>query len=62
MRKMKKMCSLKNNGKICFFRNLKIKIEFDRTYPISGVGNSFGFAGHIREKLGVPGPVHAPVN
>jgi len=28
----------------------------------SGVGNSFGFAGHIREKLGIRGPVHVHVN
>jgi len=28
----------------------------------AGVGNSFGFAGHIRDKLGIRGPVHAHVN
>ncbi len=27
-----------------------------------GVGNSFGFAGHIRDKLGIRGPVHVLVN
>jgi len=27
----------------------------------TGVGNSFGFAGHIRDKLGICGPVHAHV-
>jgi hypothetical protein len=28
----------------------------------SGVGNSFGFAGHIRDKLGICGPKHAHVH
>jgi hypothetical protein len=28
----------------------------------SGVGNSFGFAGHIRDKLGIRGPGHVHVN
>ncbi len=28
----------------------------------SGVGNSFGFAGHIRDKQGIPGPVHVHTN
>jgi len=27
-----------------------------------GVDNSFGFAGHIRDKLGTCGPVHVLVN
>jgi hypothetical protein len=26
------------------------------------VGNSFGFAGHIRDKLGIRGPVNVLVN
>jgi len=26
------------------------------------VGNSFGFAGHIRGELGIRGPVHVDVN
>jgi len=30
--------------------------------PKTGVGNSFGFAGHIRDKLGIHGPVHVHVN
>ena len=31
----------------------------DQTRPFNaGVGNSFGFAGHIRDKLGIRGPVH----
>ncbi len=25
---------------------------------MSGVGNSFGSAGHIKDKLGIRGPVH----
>ncbi len=29
---------------------------------ISGVGNSFGFEGHITEKLGTPGPVIVQLN
>jgi len=28
----------------------------------AGVGNSFGFAGHIRDKLGIRGPKHAHLN
>jgi hypothetical protein len=28
----------------------------------AGVGNSFGFVGHIRDKLGIRGPVHVHVN
>ncbi len=28
----------------------------------SGVGNSFGFAGHIRDSLGIPGPVYVHLN
>ncbi len=28
----------------------------------TGVGNSFGFAGHIRDNLGICGPVHVLVN
>ncbi len=27
-----------------------------------GVGNSFGFAGHIRDKLGICGPIYVHVN
>jgi len=27
-----------------------------------GVGNSFGFVGHMRDKLGIRGPVHVLVN
>jgi len=30
--------------------------------PKTGEGNSFGFAGHIRDKIGIRGPVHAHVN
>jgi len=29
---------------------------------VPGMGNSFGFAGHIRGKLGIRGPVHVDVN
>ncbi len=28
----------------------------------SGVGNSFGFEGHMRDKSGICGPVHVLVN
>jgi len=28
----------------------------------AGVGNSFGFMGHIRDKLGIHGPVYVHVN
>jgi hypothetical protein len=31
-------------------------------WPRSGVGNSFGFEDHIRDKIGIRGPVHAHVN
>ncbi len=38
------------------------KLSFKLLLFRSGVGNSIGFAGHIRDKLGIRGPVHAHVN
>jgi len=34
----------------------------EERYSRAGVGNSFGFAGHIRDKLGILRPVHVHVN
>jgi len=36
--------------------------RFGVTYTRAGVGNSFGFAGHIKDKLGIRGPVQVHVN
>jgi len=45
------------------FRKLKKKF-FNSTYigSTSGVGNSFGRAGHIRDMLGICGPKHVHTN
>ncbi len=36
--------------------------QVENSHIKSGVGNSFGFAGHIRDKLGIRGPGHIHVN
>ncbi len=36
--------------------------EYRQQDPSEVVGNSFGFAGHIRDNLGICGPVHVLVN
>ncbi len=36
--------------------------NFYIVHSMPGVGISFGFAGHIRDKLGIRGPVHTHVN
>jgi len=37
-------------------------IQINKWQSRAGVGNSFGFAGHIRDKLGIPGPAHVYTN
>jgi len=49
------------------YKDSCIRIQSSRQYLLTllgssaGVGNSFGFAGHIRDKLGIRGPVHVHV-
>jgi hypothetical protein len=40
----------------------KYKVDQQTGSYRTGVGNSFGFAGHIRNKLGIHGPGHIHVN
>jgi hypothetical protein len=47
------------------FLSIEAHTSISKNFPRpvrAGVGNSFGFAGHIRDKLDIRGPVHVHVN
>ncbi len=52
--------SLKYDPKITFWNTLKPPNSDQLS--TSGVGNSFDFAGHIRDNLGIRGPVNVQVS
>jgi hypothetical protein len=47
--------------KSVFQKGKKLHVKLCRPSK-TGLGNSFGFVGHIRDKLGIRGPVHVLVN